>query len=211
MKFLLQNRWGCCRRPSVTRLYRRQEHSSGIKCSEKTENALKTKSAPDEKKTSTDEQHIMEIKDLVLKNRGLSIRELADTIFISRRSVNTILKYILGQTTRGFCITIMHWLTLHWFFDTFSPKIQLISFHNHHIRLIWLRVTTGYSLNWKDHSEDTVLTWLKRYKPNRRRLWRQFRKSNLTNVSTIEKHVGVSALYRERITLEGMKLIWINK
>ena len=73
---------------------------------------MKTKSAPDEKKTSTDEQHIMEIKDLVLKNRGLSIRELADTIGISRRSVNTVLKYILGQTTRGFCITIMHWLTL---------------------------------------------------------------------------------------------------
>ena len=50
MKFLLQKRWGCCRRPSVTRLYRKQEHSSGIKCSEKTENALKTKRASDENK-----------------------------------------------------------------------------------------------------------------------------------------------------------------
>ena len=38
------------------------------------------------------------------------------------------------------------------------------------IRLIWLRVTPGYSPNSKDHSEDTVLTRLKRYKPNRRRL-----------------------------------------
>ena len=49
VKFLLQKRWGCCRRPSVTRFYRKQEHSRGIKCSEKAKNALKTKSAPDEK------------------------------------------------------------------------------------------------------------------------------------------------------------------
>ena len=102
-------------------------------------------------------------------------------------------------------------ITLHSFFVTISPKTQRISFHNHHIRLIWLRVTSGYSSNSKDHSEDTVLTRLKRYKPNRRRLWRQFRKSNLTSVSTIGKNVGISALYREGITLKGMKLIWINK
>ena len=41
---------GCCRRPLVTRLYRKQEYSSGIKSSKKAENALKTKSALDEKK-----------------------------------------------------------------------------------------------------------------------------------------------------------------
>ena len=50
MEFLLQKRWRCCRRPSVTRLYRKQKHSRGIKCSEKADNAVKTKSAPDEKK-----------------------------------------------------------------------------------------------------------------------------------------------------------------
>ena len=36
--------------------------------------------------------------------------------------------------------------------------------------LIWLRVTSGYFPNSKDHSEDTVLTRLKRYKSNRKRL-----------------------------------------
>ena len=36
-------------------------------------------------------------------------------------------------------------------------------------------------------------------------------KSNLTSVSTIVKNVGISALYREGITLKGMKLICINK
>ena len=35
----------------------------------------------------------------------------------------------------------MRRLTLHSFFVTISPKTQRISFHNHHIRLIWLRVT----------------------------------------------------------------------
>ena len=120
-------------------------------------------------------------------------------------------KRYFGQTTRGFCITIMRRLTLHLFFVTISPKTQRISFYNHHICLIWLRVTSGYSPNSKDGSEDTVLTRLKKYKPNRRRLWRQFRKSNLTSVSTIGKNVGISALYREGITLKGMKLIWMNK
>ena len=104
-------------------------------------------------------------------------------------------KRYFGQTARGFCITIIRRLTLHLFFVTISPKTQRISFHNHHIRLIWLRVTSGYSPNSKDHSEDTVFTRFKRYKPNRRRLWRQFRKSNLTSVSTIGKTFDISALY----------------
>ena len=95
---------------------------------------------------------------------------------------------VCGKTTLGFCSTIMHRLTLHSFFVTISPKTQHISFHNHYIRLIWLRVTSSYSPNSKDHSVDTVLTRLKRYESNRRRPWRQFRKSNLTSVSTIGKN-----------------------
>ena len=71
-------------------------------------------------------------------------------------------KRYCGQSTRGFCITIMRRPTLHSFFVTISPKTQRISFHNHHIRQIWLRVTFGYSPNSKDHSEDTVLTRFKR-------------------------------------------------
>ena len=59
---------------------------------------------------------------------------------------------ICEKTTLGFCTTIMRRLTLHSFFVTISAKTQRISFHNHHIRLISLRMTSSYSPNSKDHS-----------------------------------------------------------
>ena len=83
---------------------------------------------------------------------------------------NKIIFKGLLKITRGFRITIIRLLTLHSFFVTISPKTQRISSHNHHICQIWLRVTSGYSPNSKDHFKDTVLTRLKRYKLNRRRL-----------------------------------------
>ncbi|XP_055307458.1 protein GVQW3-like [Sitodiplosis mosellana] len=46
-------------------------------------------------KTSTDENHVKKIKDLVLENRRSTIRDIADTVDISFGSVQTILKDIL--------------------------------------------------------------------------------------------------------------------
>ena len=51
---------------------------------------------PGRPSTSTDEQHLNQIKELLHKNRRLTIRDLADTIDISRGSLNTVLKDILG-------------------------------------------------------------------------------------------------------------------
>ena len=47
--------------------------------------------------TSTDEQHVNQIKELVHKNRRLTIKDLADTTGISRGSLNTVSKDILGR------------------------------------------------------------------------------------------------------------------
>ena len=52
--------------------------------------------------TSIDEKHIKGIKDLVLKNRRLIIRDLVHTVSISYRPIQTILK---GVVHHGFLPT----------------------------------------------------------------------------------------------------------
>ena len=47
---------------------------------------------PGRTSTSINESHAQKIKDLVLENRRLAIRDLADDIGISKGSVNTILE-----------------------------------------------------------------------------------------------------------------------
>lgn len=56
--------------------------------------SVKNEQRPGRPSTSTDEQNANKIKDLVLKNIRLTIRDLADTVVILIRSVNTILKIL---------------------------------------------------------------------------------------------------------------------
>ena len=46
--------------------------------------------------TSTDDQHVNKVKEIVLKNRRLTVEDLTDMIGISEGSVKTILKDHLG-------------------------------------------------------------------------------------------------------------------
>ena len=52
---------------------------------------------PGRPSTSTDEQHVNQIKELVHKNRRLTTGDLADTIGIPTGSLNTVSKDILGR------------------------------------------------------------------------------------------------------------------
>ena len=112
---------------------------------------------------STDENHIKVVKDLMLKNRRLTIRDLAETVRISKGSVNTSLKDVLWLR-RVKSILVPKTLNL---FVTIWPKIRPISFHNHRIRLIWHHVISGYSINSKNRSGDTVSSPLKIFNLNR--------------------------------------------
>jgi len=55
--------------------------------------------------TSTDDQHVNEVKELVLKKRRLTVRELTNKIGISEGSVKTILK---GKSKIFFIIHIIY-------------------------------------------------------------------------------------------------------
>lgn len=70
--------------------------------------------------------------------------------------------------------------------------------YSHHIRLIQLQVTSGYSLNSKDFSGDIVLSRLRRYKLNWRRCWRPFRRMTIWSASKTGKNIGISVLHRIR-------------
>lgn len=51
---------------------------------------------PGQPSISTNESHVKQIKDFVLKNRRLTVSELTDAVGTSKGPINNILKNILG-------------------------------------------------------------------------------------------------------------------
>ena len=89
IKFRLQKRWGCCESPLPILACCRKMFISDIKTSKRERSGRPS--------TSTDvNQHVNKMKQLVLKNRLLTVKELTDTIGISEGSVKTIWKDLLG-------------------------------------------------------------------------------------------------------------------
>lgn len=83
--------------------------------------------------TFTDASHVKQNGDSVLKSCRLIIRELADAVDSSNRSLNNVLKDI-SSSKRVKSRLIPKFL--HWFLENISLKIQSILSHNHHIHLI---------------------------------------------------------------------------
>lgn len=108
---------------------------------------------------SIDEGHAQKnkIKDLVLENRRLTIRDLAYSIEILAQP-NSFWKIFFVCFVSNASILDCRQNRSHWFFTTFCcPKTGFKSFR---IRLIWLRATSGYSANSKDQFGNAILTWL---------------------------------------------------
>lgn len=56
---------------------------------------VKDEKCPRHSSSSTDEQHVKNVKEFVLFQRRMTVRGFVDVIGISKGSSNTILKYIL--------------------------------------------------------------------------------------------------------------------
>ena len=76
---------------------------------------------PGRPNTSTTDVTVEKVKEMVMNDRRITIRQVADDIGISIGSCHEI----CGKKIHGFCNTIMHLLTLHCLFVNFWPKTIL--------------------------------------------------------------------------------------
>lgn len=78
--------------------------------------------------TSTDDEHVAQVKALVLKNRRMSVRELAVEVRISKTMLYHF-DWNVGHETCRFIRQLIH----RWLFVSFWPKTQPISFRKFYI------------------------------------------------------------------------------
>ena len=111
----LLKRIECYKRPLLTRLCHKKMFASGTEILKKAENMcvdnLQRFGWPS---TSIDDQNINKIKEMVLWNRRLTIRELVDMVGISFGSVQTILKDHLGLRKRKRASRLSMWSNAFW-------------------------------------------------------------------------------------------------
>lgn len=96
--------------------------------------------------TSKTDENIDEVKEMLVNNRKLTIREIAEDLNIAYGSVQH----------NGFCTMITHRRTMPSLFVIFSRKMQQIPSNSHRIHLIWLPVTSFCSIELKNHYGERV-------------------------------------------------------
>lgn len=88
----MQKRWECCRRPLATSVYRKKNVYKWYKQFREGREDVEKHVVSKRPKSSTDEEHVKEIKELVLANHPMTTRDIVDIVGISYGSILKILK-----------------------------------------------------------------------------------------------------------------------
>ena len=88
--------------------------------------------------TSLNEVNIVKVKEMVIENRLLSLREIAAELYVSRELIRTILNDCLGMKHVGARLVPKDLNFLPKLNHVKVAEIQRISSNNHRIHLIWL-------------------------------------------------------------------------
>lgn len=96
--------------------------------------------------TSTDEENVNQIKDLVLENHPLTVRDLADTDGISKGSVNNISKGLL-------CLRVVKSSLVQLFWKKCVDICETVVFYNQNVKK---RIITGRETRIYTYGSETV-------------------------------------------------------
>ena len=186
MEFQLRKRSECCRRPSVIWPCRRKMFTSGTKTSKKAENALMTWNTPDD--------HQQQLTS------NTSIKSKNSCTKIVNWQLETLLRLLSFQEDHSTPFQKIFWADNSWFLHhdnapSHTPLVLRDHFGKNSTHIVpqppyspdlaprdfWLFPKLKRPL--RGHRFDTIEE-IQAESKKAWRLWRQFRKSNLTSIST---------------------------
>jgi hypothetical protein len=95
------------------------------------------------------EENVTKVRTLVRSGRHMTVTMIGSELNLNHQTVNDILTEELGSRTLGCCITTTFPVTLPFPWTTFWPKSVFQWFRSSLTSLIWVRVTSSFSLNSK--------------------------------------------------------------
>ena len=153
--------------------------------------------------TSTHDVHINAVCDLILQNRRLTIREIAEYVWgkpYAGRGLSC------GRTRVGCCTTTIYQLTRRSLCAIFWLKTKRPLYPSHPTLQIWLQRTFFCFLSWSLPWKDTVSTHLTRSREIQRRSCSPFRKKHSRKRSKVGRNVGSGVLLAKETTLKVTNL-----